>query len=132
MQNTLKSHNTKSTATTFIGSEWKRKYTNTSTPCQRERCRGSVQVCLIHYYLISTGFCTGQMLMATTFTTSLFSWIFLKKNWIPLTFRVCPLKCQVSAVAISLFNLHTHCKICSPFWTQIMYTKWDIIVLFDC
>jgi len=32
-------------------------------------------------------------------------------NWIPLTFRVCPLDCQVSAVAIGLFNLLTHCKI---------------------
>ena len=51
---------------------WKRKYTITSAPCHRECCKGSVKVHLMHYYLLPTGFCSGQILMAITFSNSLF------------------------------------------------------------
>jgi hypothetical protein len=82
MQNTLKSHNINSTATTFMDSDtWKRKYTITSAPRHRECCRGSVEVRLMHYYLLPTRVCSGQILKAITFSNSLFVFMdFLKKT----------------------------------------------------
>jgi hypothetical protein len=63
----------KPTATTFMDSDtWKRKYTITSAPYHRKCCSGSVEVCLMHYYLLPTGFSSGQILMAITFSNSLF------------------------------------------------------------
>jgi hypothetical protein len=75
MQSTPKTHNIKSTAITFMDSDtWKRKYTITSTPYHTKCCRGSVEVRLMHYYL-PTGFSSGQILMAITFSNSLFVFI---------------------------------------------------------